>query len=206
VQYCSFIQMIGTGGYLTLGLELDDEDDLTASKTKSTPHELHHFIAGKNYDRIVTRIHLQGYNSTITSIQNDAKDQTRKRGGRLMLVDDDQDISFLFKIVLAGEGYIVDSFNNPFEALQRFENGLYDLIIIDIVMPKMNGFMLYEKIRKLDEKVKVCFLTAADMTYYEEIKKDAFPELDATNCFIRKPIENEELIRQVREIMNSVED
>jgi hypothetical protein len=54
VHHCSLIQMIGIGGCLTLGLKLDDEDDLTALKTKSTPNGLHHFIAGKNYDRTVT--------------------------------------------------------------------------------------------------------------------------------------------------------
>ena len=63
----------------------------------------------------------------------------------------------------------------------------------------MDGFELYYKIRKLDTKVKVCFLTAGEM-YYEEIRKEAFPELEA-NCFIRKPIANEDLMKSVKNIL-----
>ena len=72
--------------------------------------------------------------------------------------------------------------------------------MIDIVLPKMNGFELYKKIRRLDEKVKVCFLTAGEM-YYEEIRKEAFPELDS-DCFKKKPISNEDLLKRVREVLN----
>ena len=71
--------------------------------------------------------------------------------------------------------------------------------MIDIVLPNMNGFELYYTIRRLDDKVKVCFITASEM-YYEEIRKEAFPELD-TNCFIKKPISNEELIRRVKNML-----
>lgn len=73
--------------------------------------------------------------------------------------------------------------------------------MIDVSMPKMNGFELYHKIRKLDDKVKVCFLTAGEM-YDEEIREETFPELD-TNCFIRKPIANQDLIQRVKDILNS---
>jgi CheY-like chemotaxis protein len=84
--------------------------------------------------------------------------------------------------------------------LENFRPGLYDLLLIDIAMPKMNGFELYDKIRELDKKVKVSFVTASEM-FYEEIRKEAFPELDTTTCFIRKPIANPDLIQQVREIL-----
>jgi CheY-like chemotaxis protein len=73
--------------------------------------------------------------------------------------------------------------------LENFRPGLYDLLLIDIAMPKMNGFELYDKIRELDKKVKISFVTASEM-FYEEIRKEAFPEFDTTICFIRKPIEN----------------
>ncbi len=63
----------------------------------------------------------------------------------------------------------------------------------------MNGFELYKKIRKLDNRVIICFLTAGEM-YYEEVRKQVFPELEA-NCFIRKPITNEDLVRSVRDIL-----
>ena len=64
------------------------------------------------------------------------------------------------KIGLENNQFIVTTFNDPVEALSRFKPGLYDLMIIDIRMPGMNGFQLYHKIRHIDHKVKVCFLTA----------------------------------------------
>jgi DNA-binding response OmpR family regulator len=76
---------------------------------------------------------------------------------------------------------------------------MYDLVMIDIVLPNMNGFELYQRIRRLDVKVKVCFITASEM-YYEEIRKKSYPELD-TNCFIIKPISNEELIGRVKNML-----
>ena len=118
-----------------------------------------------------------------------------------MLVEDEADIVMLFKMILESDaGLKVDSFTDPFAALDNFKFGLYYLIMIDITLPKMNGFELYYKIKKLDDKVKICFLTAGEM-YYEGTRKEAFPELD-TNCFIRKPITNEALIRQVKEILD----
>jgi two-component SAPR family response regulator len=63
----------------------------------------------------------------------------------------------------------------------------------------MNGFELYKKIRKLDNKVKICFLTAGEM-YYEEVRNQVFSELEA-NCFIRKPITNEDLIQKVKDLL-----
>jgi CheY-like chemotaxis protein len=67
-------------------------------------------------------------------------------------------------------------------------------------MPKMNGFELYDKLRKLDSDVKICFLTAAKEISYKELIKEAFPELDA-NCFLKKPIANKDLIKQVKELL-----
>jgi DNA-binding response OmpR family regulator len=119
---------------------------------------------------------------------------------RIMLIEDEADILILFKMILESDvGVNVDSFTEPFSALNNFRSGLYNLIMIDIVLPKMNGFELYHKIRKLDNKVKICFLTASDM-YFEEIRKDTFPELD-TNHFIRKPISNEDFIQRVEDLL-----
>ena len=120
---------------------------------------------------------------------------------RIMIVDDEQDVTFLFKIILEGIHQDlsfcckVDSFNDPLVALENYREGLYDLIIIDVVMPKMDGFRLYREIRKKDKKVKVCFLTAGEM-YYEEYRKHVFPEISA-DWVIRKPISNDDLVRKV---------
>nr|MDQ6864503.1 response regulator [Thermoproteota archaeon] len=85
-------------------------------------------------------------------------------------------------------------------ALASFRPGLYDLAILDIKMPVMNGFGLYQEIRKLDNNVKICFLTAATDVYCEAFRKEAFPNLD-DNCVIRMPIENELLIKQIMSII-----
>ena len=95
---------------------------------------------------------------------------------RIMIVDDEQDVTFLFKIILEDVHHDptfpckVDSFNDPLVALENYREGLYDLIIIDIVMPKMDGFKLYKELRKKDKNAKACFLTAGEM-YYEEYPK-----------------------------------
>jgi CheY-like chemotaxis protein len=118
-----------------------------------------------------------------------------------MLVEDNEDINSLFLTVLqdADKRLNVDAFTDPYVALENFKPRFYDLLLIDIVMPKMDGFELYNKIRRLDDRVKVCFLTASEM-YYEEIRNEAFPELDV-DCFIAKPIANEDLVRRVKEVL-----
>ena len=122
---------------------------------------------------------------------------------KIMLVEDEANIVLLFKMILESNVRLkVHSFTDPIAALNNFKSGLYDLIMIDIALPKLNGFELYYRIKKLDDKVKVCFLTAGEM-YYEEIRKKVAPKLD-TNCFIRKPIANQDLIQQVREILEIV--
>jgi DNA-binding response OmpR family regulator len=130
--------------------------------------------------------------------ENNENDSLKTK--RVMLVEDEADIVLLFKMILKSDvGVKVEQFNDPLAALNNFKSGLYDLIMIDIALPKINGFELYYKIRKLDDRVKVCFLTAGEM-YYEDIRKKVVPGLD-TNCFIRKPISNEELIKQVKDIL-----
>jgi two-component system, OmpR family, response regulator ChvI len=121
---------------------------------------------------------------------------------KVMIVDDNDDVNLTFKIVLGELDHRlkVHSFNDPIDALQSFRPDTYHLIIIDILMPKMNGFELYDILRKLDSDVKICFLTASKEIYYEELIKEAFPEIDA-NCFLKKPIANKDLIKQVKELL-----
>ena len=76
-----------------------------------------------------------------------------------MVVDGESDNSTIFKIALEDDGFEVDAFNDPTLALSAFKPDFYDLLILDIKMPKMNGYELYEKIKKIDDKVKVCFPT-----------------------------------------------
>jgi two-component SAPR family response regulator len=87
-------------------------------------------------------------------------------------------------------------------ALSNFKAGLYDLLLFDIRMPNINGFELYEKMRKIDSTVKICFLTASELFYEEYRTVDGYPSLDK-EYFIQKPIRTEDLIHQLNEILYS---
>jgi len=103
---------------------------------------------------------------------------------------------------MALDGFVVDSFNDPLLALSNFKKSYYDLVILDIIMPKMSGFVLHNEITKIDDKVKVCFLTANEFSYYEEFRKEEFRVLDK-NLFIPKPIQVDQFIKEINRIMNS---
>ncbi len=121
------------------------------------------------------------------------------KNNRILIVDDENDINLLFKMVLEDNGFKVDTFNDPLIALQNFTAGSYDLLLLDMLMPKMNGFELYQKIRMIDDKVKICFLTASGIDHDELKKRATIASInDIENCFIIKPIENEELINRVK--------
>jgi CheY-like chemotaxis protein len=119
---------------------------------------------------------------------------------KILLVEDEQDLSVVFNMVLEDGGYEVDCFTDPLLALKNFESGFYDLVILDIKMPEMDGFELHMKLKKIDNAVKICFLTASEM-YYEEFRKEEFCRLDK-DLFLRKPIKNEDLIKEINRIMN----
>jgi DNA-binding response OmpR family regulator len=120
---------------------------------------------------------------------------------RIMLIDDNRDVGLSLKVVL--EHYYesslkVDSFTDPLTALGNFETGLYDLVIIDTVMPDMNGFEVYRRLKELDKKVKVCFLVPGKL--YEDATRRLFPELDKSS-FIQIPVANEALVRKVGQVL-----
>lgn len=119
---------------------------------------------------------------------------------RILVVDDEPDIATIFKRALGHAGYEADTFNDPITALNHVKADMYNLLILDIKMPKMNGFELYRKIREIDSKPKVCFITAFE-AYYDEFRR-AFPNMHV-KCFIRKPISTKDLIEQVREEIES---
>jgi len=114
---------------------------------------------------------------------------------RIMLVDDEPDINAALSVVLKRAGYYVDTFDNPFIALEKLKPGFYGLIILDVKMPQMDGFELYREIKKVDRKAKICFLTASEL-YYENFRKEKFADLD-NELFIIKPISNAELLKKI---------
>jgi DNA-binding response OmpR family regulator len=118
---------------------------------------------------------------------------------KILIVDDEPDLTQVSKLALEFHGFKVDSFNDPQEALSKYAPGLYDLIILDVKMPKMSGFELYHEIKKKDNNANVCFLTASEL-YYEEFRKGKYYALDK-NLFIRKPIENVELVKEINKMI-----
>jgi DNA-binding response OmpR family regulator len=118
---------------------------------------------------------------------------------RILVVDDEPDLTKVSTLALEYHGFKVDTFNDPQEALSKFKPGSYDLIILDIKMPKMDGFELYHEIKKKDNNAKVCFLTASEL-YYEEFRNEEYRALDR-NLFIRKPIDNEDLVKEINKML-----
>jgi DNA-binding NtrC family response regulator len=108
----------------------------------------------------------------------------------ILIVDDEKDIVSVVKRGLEKAGYHVNAFTEPQQALDHFKPDFYNLAILDIRMPKMSGFELYRELKKKDDKLKVCFMTAFEI-YYNEFHK-MFPNVDVRR-FIRKPVSLSEL-------------
>jgi CheY-like chemotaxis protein len=118
--------------------------------------------------------------------------ETKKR---ILIVDDDSDIAKTFGLVIEDSGlYEVDTYNEPLIALQNFRPNFYDLALLDIRMPNMNGFELSEKIEKIDNKIKLCFISAYDVE--DKALRKQFPSLQV-KCFLPKPIAVSDLIKRL---------
>ena len=115
---------------------------------------------------------------------------------RILLVDNDLDNSTMFGLGLEDDRFEVDVYNDPELALSAFKPNFYDLLIVDIKMPKINGYELYGKLNKIDDKVKICFLTASLDEYKEEYRAN-FASSNFTDCFLVKPITIDDLIKKV---------
>jgi CheY-like chemotaxis protein len=116
---------------------------------------------------------------------------------RLLLVDNEPDNTSVLSMGLEDEGFNVDAFNDPILALSNFKPNYYSLVILDINMLKMNGYDLYKEIRKLDNKVKICFLTASEL-YNENLRRQTKEILDEVKRFISKPLTIEDLVIKVK--------
>jgi CheY-like chemotaxis protein len=118
---------------------------------------------------------------------------------RVLVVDDEVDITTIFRLALEKVNLHVDVYNNPLLALSDYKAGMYDLLLLDIRMPDMNGFELYRKIKEKkvkNGKPRVCFITA-----YEEFRsefKETFPTVEEVDCFLKKPITMPDLIKKVK--------
>ena len=122
---------------------------------------------------------------------------------KILIIDDEPDITYTIKNILEDNGLAADTFNDPILALNNYKPYFYDLVILDIKMPKMDGFELYTKIREKDPKVKICFLTAI-AAFNEEFRKIrlALGKTINEDYFIQKPVEMEDLLKKLTSIMN----
>ena len=126
------------------------------------------------------------------------------KGKRIMVVDDESDLTLFFSMSLEYHGFKVEAFNDPRKALSNFKPDYYDLVVLDIKMPHMDGFELYREIQKIDSKANICFLTASEL-YYKEFREKEYNAIDK-DLFIRKPIRNEELIKEIDHQIEHKED
>ena len=116
-------------------------------------------------------------------------------------MDDEPDLTSLFKQVLESAGFSVTVFNNSADALEVFRPRYFDLVMLDIIMPKVDGFDLYKELRKVDPDVKVCFLTASEK-YREDLRKGEYQTL-RKDLFIQKPVSIKDLTKEIHKRIGS---
>ena len=118
-----------------------------------------------------------------------------RSGNKILLVDNEADVTITFKAILQDAGFIVNTYEDPLIALSNFIPRFYDLVILDIGMPKMNGIELSRQLLELDSKVKICFITAGEANI--EVFRELYPSRDL-GCFIKKPVTIDQLVRRVK--------
>jgi DNA-binding response OmpR family regulator len=150
------------------------------------------------------------YDASHLQNKQDEKRKLRERKQKLsphtkqiLIVDDDSDITFTFKKAFEeanrNDGnkisFQVNTYNDPFLALSRFKPNYYDLMLIDINMPKINGIELSRQLLELDSNVKICFITAGEANI--EVLRELYPARDI-GCFIKKPVAIDQLVKRVK--------
>ena len=166
------------------------------------------FVPTQEYDKIIaTRVQSNLYYHTNKAKRGKglvANNSKIKKTKMILVVDDDQNTTLAVKSGLENGhnnnatnkiSYRVHTYNFPTSALSEFKPNYYDLLLIDVEMPKMNGFELSTKILEIDADPKICFMSAAEVNY--EALREIYPSVNF-GCFIKKPISLEHLIRRVR--------
>jgi len=120
---------------------------------------------------------------------------------RILIIDDEPDIILTLRMALEQNGFRTDSYSDSILANKNFRAGVYDLVLLDIKMPNVDGFQLYQKIKRTDSRVKICFLTASEF-YDEEIRKEQGFEGFNDELFLRKPVEIACLIDTIRPLID----
>jgi DNA-binding response OmpR family regulator len=127
---------------------------------------------------------------------------SKQQQKRILIIDDEEDIADILRMTLEYNGFNTDTYTDPVLAYRNFRDGQYDLVILDIKMPDVDGFNLYQKIRRTDGKVKIIFLTASEY-YYEQFRKESGFDDFNQELFLRKPIETEDLVQAIKKLLES---
>jgi CheY-like chemotaxis protein len=121
---------------------------------------------------------------------------------RILIVDEEKDVGGTFEAMLKNHGFDIDYFTDPVQALEKFKPNLYDLTILDIKMPEINGFELYDKLKSRDPKIKTLFITALNsVESYNTHNSKVYP-LKGKRHFMAKPVSRKELLEQVYSMIN----
>ena len=128
--------------------------------------------------------------------------RTTKSKAKILIIDDDKDITNLFSIFLEYNGYIVNAYTNPVEAFNNFSKNSHDLIILDLKMPKMDGMALYHKIKEIDNNVIICF-TTADISYIQDLRKGI---IDIEKIVLYKPVLLKDLKNKIDWLLSRQEE
>jgi CheY-like chemotaxis protein len=119
-----------------------------------------------------------------------------QRQKKILLVDDEPDMTAMLKMALENAGFTIDTFNDPLLVLKSFKPNLYDLIVLDVMMPKMDGIELCNRLKEVDPGIKVCFLTASNEIFREKLIKDKHCELDK-DLFLEMPLPLNRIVEEI---------
>jgi DNA-binding response OmpR family regulator len=138
------------------------------------------------------------FSELVDSQKESGKESTIERNKLskvILIVDDDPDMTSIFSLGLQDEGFEVYAYNDPLNVLSEFRPNFYDLLLVDINMPKINGIELSRQLLELDSNVKICFITAGEANI--EVLRELYPSRDI-GCFIRKPVTIDQLVKRVK--------
>ena len=182
-----------------MSADIDNGGSITTAVDSNLYEATSNVVANNYYDKTITRRHLQAVKG-----QEYSAGQRQHKRRKIFLVDDEPDHCLLYQMILQGAGYECTSHTDPLKAMEEFRAGYYDLIVLDIKMPTLNGFELGKNIREQDNAVRIIFITASEI-FYDGFRNQHDPELSDI-YYIQKPVENEELLERVSEMIGKSKD
>jgi PleD family two-component response regulator len=154
----------------------------------------HYYYRSQSYPSPID-YHRYNRESNIIDVKESESKALSSYPKRILIVDDDPDITLAFKVGLEDYGsFDIYAHTDPLEALSAFKPNFYDLLLLDINVPKMNGFELCKRILEIDVNVRICFITAADTNI--GALREIYPTL-SIGCFIKKPVTIEYLVKRL---------